>query len=188
MAVEIERKFLVASGRWRDEVVRSVQLRDGLISSSETGKVRVRITDDKATLAIKGPRRGLSREEYEYEIPFQDGMDLLQRHCAGASLEKTRFFVPAGDLVWEVDVYSGLLSGVVIAEIELPAEDAGFDRPSWLGAEVTGREEYRKINMLNARLSAMQPRPEAEASGPACMNTGRKAAGRSCASCGVMTS
>lgn len=156
MAVEIERKFLVASDRWKEEVVRSVRLRDGLISSSERGKVRVRITDDKATLAIKGPRRGLSRDEYEYEIPFEDGVALLERHCAHDILEKTRFFVPAGDLVWEVDVYSGILSGVVIAEIELPSEDTDFDRPSWLGAEVTGREEYRKINMLNARLSTMQ--------------------------------
>jgi adenylate cyclase len=165
MAIEIERKFLVASECWMEEVVRSVRLRDGLISSSERGKVRVRITDDRATLAIKGPRSGLSREEYEYEIPFEDADALLERHCASAILEKTRFFVPAGDLVWEVDVYSGILSGVVIAEIELPAEDTDFDRPSWLGAEVTGREEYRKINMLNARLSAMQSQRGVQASG-----------------------
>ena len=156
MAVEIERKFLVASERWKEEVVRSVRLRDGLISSSDRGKVRVRITDDKATLAIKGPRSGLSREEYEYEIPFEDAVALLDRHCAGAILEKTRFFVPNGDLVWEVDVYSGILSGVVIAEIELPAENIAVDRPSWVGIEVTGQEEYRKINMLSARLSGKQ--------------------------------
>lgn len=157
MAVEIERKFLVTSECWKEEAVRSVQLRDGLISSSDRGKVRVRITDDKATLAIKGPRSGLSREEYEYEIPVEDAVALLNRHCGGAILEKTRFFVPCGELVWKVDVYSGVLSGVVIAEIELPAEDADFDRPSWVGIEVTGQEEYRKINMLNARLSALRP-------------------------------
>lgn len=114
--------------------------------------MRVRITDDMATLAIKGPRSGLSREEYEYPIPVEDAVALLDRHCTGGVLEKTRFFVPAGDLVWEVDVYSGILSGVVIAEIELPAEDAPFERPSWVGAEVTGREEYRKMNMLDMRV------------------------------------
>lgn len=153
MAIEIERKFLVASEHWQKDVVRSVRLRDGLISSSERGKVRVRVTDDRATLAVKGPRTGLSREEYEYEIPLEDALALLDRHCAGTVLEKTRFFVPAGDLVWEVDVYSGILAGVVIAEIELPAEDAAFVRPSWVGIEVTGQEEYRKINMLSARLT-----------------------------------
>lgn len=156
MAVEIERKFLVASGDWQTGVVRSVRLQDGLIASSDRGKVRVRITDDMATLAIKGARTGLSRGEYEYEIPVDDAVALLDRHCAGAVLEKTRFFVPCGDLVWEVDVYSGILSGVVIAEIELPAEDTEFNRPSWVGAEVTGREEYRKITMLNARLNGTQ--------------------------------
>jgi adenylate cyclase len=156
MAVEIERKFLVASDDWQDDVVWSVRLRDGLIASSERGKVRVRITDDKATLAVKGARTGLSREEYEYEIPVEDASALLERHCAGAILEKTRFFVPSGGFVWEVDVYSGILSGVVIAEIELPAEDTEFDRPSWVGIEVTGQGEYRKINMLNARLSGKQ--------------------------------
>ena len=156
MAVEIERKFLVASERWREDVVGSIRLRDGLISSSKRGKVRVRIADDKATLAIKGSRTGLSREEYEYEIPVEGAVALLERHCAGAILEKTRFFVPAGDLVWEVDVYSGILSGVVVAEIELPAEDTEFDYPSWLGIEVTGQEEYRKITMLNARLNGGQ--------------------------------
>lgn len=156
MAVEIERKFLVASRDWQAGVVRSVRLRDGLIAFSDRGKVRVRLTDEKATLAIKGARTGLSREEYEYEIPVDDAVALLDRHCAGAVLEKTRFFVPCGDLVWEVDVYSGILSGVVIAEIELPAEDTEFDRPSWVGLEVTGWEEYRKITMLKARLSGTQ--------------------------------
>jgi adenylate cyclase len=156
MAVEIERKFLVASDDWQEDIVRSVRLRDGLIASSERGKVRVRVTDDKATLAIKGARNGLSREEYEYGIPVEDAVALLERHCAGAILEKTRYFVPFGDFNWEVDVYCGILSGVVIAEIELPAEDTGFDRPSWLGVEVTGRDEYRKITMLNARLSGKQ--------------------------------
>lgn len=153
MAIEIERKFLVASDNWRKDVVRAVRLTDGLIAmSAEGGKVRVRIRDDRATLAVKGRRIGLSREEYEYEIPREDAVALLERHCAGAILEKTRFFIPAGELFWEVDVYTGILSGTVIAEIELPAEDTDFEFPSWVGVEVTGREEYRKINMLKAKL------------------------------------
>lgn len=156
MAVEIERKFLVTSKDWQEDVVRSVRLRDGLIASTDRGKVRVRIADNTATLAVKGARTGLSREEYEYEIPVEDAVALLERHCGGAILEKTRFFVPSDGFVWEVDVYSGILSGVVIAEIELPAEDTDFERPSWVGVEVTGQDKYRKITMLNARLSGKQ--------------------------------
>lgn len=77
--------------------------------------------------------------------------------------KKTRFFVPCGDLVWDVDVHSGILAGVVIAEIELPAEDTPFDRPSRVGVEATGRTEYRKITMLSARLSGKQRWPRVSA-------------------------
>ena len=156
MAVEIKRTLLVASDDWQAGVVRSVRLRDGLIASMDKSKVRVRITDDKVTLAFKGARTGLSREEYEYEILREDDAAPLKRHCADAILEKTRFFVPSGDLVWEVDAYSWILAGVVIAQFELPAEDTPFHRPSRVGVEVTGREKYRKTIMPNARFSGTQ--------------------------------
>ncbi|WP_339951908.1 CYTH domain-containing protein [uncultured Albimonas sp.] len=150
MPREIERKFLVASDSWRRDVASSQRLRDGLLASVEGRKVRVRCLDDRALLTVKGPREGISRDEFEYEIPLADGLALLG-HCAGATLEKIRHTVPFGGFEWSVDAYRAPLEDVILAEIELPHEAAEFPRPPWLGREVTGQAEYRKINMLRAR-------------------------------------
>lgn len=151
MAKEIERKFLVRNDEWRKDVSRKVRLRDGLVAFVEGRKVRVRFYDDRATLTVKGPRNGLSRDEFEYDIPKSDGLTLLEKHCSGEVVEKTRHHLDLGGFEWVIDEYQGLLSGVVLAEIELPSEDAEFARPHWLGREVTGMSKYRKINMIKAR-------------------------------------
>lgn len=150
MPREIERKFLVADGGWREAIASSARLRDGLLASVDGRKVRVRCLEDRAFLTVKGPREGISRDEFEYEIPLADGLAMLA-HCGGVTLEKTRHRVPFAGFEWSVDEYAAPLDGVILAEIELPAEDAAFARPPWLGREVTGRAEYRKINMLRAR-------------------------------------
>ncbi|SFI69553.1 CYTH domain-containing protein [Albimonas pacifica] len=152
MPREIERKFLVADAGWRQAVSTSLRLRDGLLASVDGRKVRVRCLEDRAFLTVKGPREGISRDEFEYEIPLADGLAMLD-HCQGATLEKTRHLVPFAGFEWSVDEYAPPLDGVILAEIELPAEDAVFARPPWLGREVTGRDEYRKITMLRARLA-----------------------------------
>ncbi|MBE3639579.1 CYTH domain-containing protein [Mangrovicoccus algicola] len=154
MATEIERKFLVTGDGWKPAVLRSVALRDGLISEAGGRKVRVRFYDGQATLTVKGPRSGLSRDEFEYPIPAADARRMLERHCAGRILEKTRHHLRHEGRDWTVDVYGGLLAGIVFAEIELEAEEAGFARPPWLGREVTGVEEYRQGRILAARLAA----------------------------------
>ena len=161
MFVEIERKFLVADGSWRAHAVRQEHLRDGLICHSAERKVRVRIRDDSATLTIKAKREGIRDVEFEYAIPVSDAREMLASHCGDLVLDKTRYYVPHAGLVWHVDVYEGLLDGVVLAEVELPDEDTDLALPEWVGAEVTGRPEYKKINLQRMRQAA-----------PACCRAG----------------
>jgi len=136
--VEIERKFLVANDDWRQSAVRSVSIRDGLIATYQGRKVRVRISGDIATVAIKGPRTGISRPEFEYEIPIADAERMISTICGDDTLEKERFFIEHAGATWHVDVYGGILKGVVIAEIELKHETQELILPSWVGDEVTG--------------------------------------------------
>lgn len=153
MPIETERKFLTQSEAWRANCVKSVRLQDGLIATTGGRKVRVRIADDRAYLTVKGARTGISRSEYEYEIPLADAEDLLEHQCEGVVVTKTRHFVVEAGFTFDLDVYEGTLEGVVIAEAELTHPEQDIPRPSWLGEEVTGREEYRKINLLRARQS-----------------------------------
>jgi adenylate cyclase len=154
--VEIERKFLVANDEWKHSIVRSVSIRDGLIAAYKDRKVRVRISGNVATIAIKGPRTGLTRAEFEYGIPLSDAERMLSTFCRDDTLEKQRFFVEDGGAVWHVDVYGGILEGVVIAEIELKQETEELALPRWIGREVTGDSRYRKINMLAQRRAGSQ--------------------------------
>lgn len=154
MGVEIERRFLVFGQGWKGEETESIPLRDGLVAVGWGRKVRVRIAGDRATLTVKGPRRGLRRSEFEYEIPLADAECMLAELCRrpGQVTEKTRHIIPAGDLKWEVDVYHGLLSGVTTAEIELPSAATAFARPDWLGPEVSGDLRFTVRQMVRDRL------------------------------------
>ena len=155
-SVEIERKFLVANDDWRQSAVRSVSIRDGLIAVYMDRKVRVRISGDVATVAIKGPRTGIVRPEFEYEIPIADAERMLSTLCQDDTLEKQRFFVEHAGVTWYVDAYRGLLKGVVIAEIELEHESQELILPRWIGKEVTGHPFYKKINMRARALKALR--------------------------------
>src|SRR5215471_17711288 len=108
MPVEIERKFLVKNDAWRAHVTHSERLRDGLVAREDDLKVRVRCYGNRTTLCVKGGRRGLSREEFEYEIP-RDHAEAIFAHCTGRILEKTRHYVPGQSGVWEIDVYHDVL-------------------------------------------------------------------------------
>lgn len=156
MPTEIERKFLVINDSWRERTSHAVKLRDGLIANLDGRKVRVRFYDHRATLTIKGPRQGISRDEFEYDIPAEDGNRLIAQHCSGDVLEKTRYHIPCEGLEWTVDEYHGLLDGIVMTEIELPSEDTPFSIPPWVGQEVTGQSEYRQINLLRQRQKNLQ--------------------------------
>ena len=153
MAVEIERKFLVAEEGWQNLSTKSQRIRDGLISHSDGHKVRVRMYQDRATLTVKSFPMERARAEFEYEIPAADAEELLAHHCSLPVLEKTRHYIPYQGFTWEIDVYEGLLSGVVIAEVELERADIQLPIPTWIGREVTSDPAYRKFNMVNARLA-----------------------------------
>lgn len=130
MAVEIERKFLLASEAWRsgaESAVRMVQGYFELLPPSPT--VRVRIAGEKAFLTVKGPVRNISRSEFEYEIPVADAEAMLREFCGGRVVEKVRYLVPYGGFVWEVDEYFGENEGLFTAEIELDGEEASFSVP-----------------------------------------------------------
>jgi adenylate cyclase len=144
---EIERKFLVLNDDWRPTVSRILSLRDGLIAASDGRKVRVRICGEAATLTVKGERIGFSRPEFEYEIPLQE-VEFLMQICAATRIEKERSYVPYRGATWQVDRYTFPFE-IVIAEIELPREDASFELPPWIGEEVTGQMAYRKATLLS---------------------------------------
>lgn len=157
MTLEIERKFLVKSEAWRGQATHRQRLRDGLVARQDGLKVRVRCYGDRTTLCVKSGRRGLSREEFEYEIP-RDHAEAIFAHCEGRIIEKTRHYVPGDSGLWEVDEYHGPLDGIIIAEIELPTETAAVQIPDWVGDDVTGDPRYSKANMLTERLRATDVR------------------------------
>jgi CYTH domain-containing protein len=130
--VEIERKFLVVNDDWRRSAIRTVSIRDGLVAAYQGRKVRVRISGGIATIAIKGPRTGIARSEFEYEIPIADAEKMLSTICADDTLEKERFFVEDGGAAWHIDVYGGILNGVIIPEIELTEEAQEIVLPNGL--------------------------------------------------------
>ncbi|MDR5726746.1 MAG: CYTH domain-containing protein [Terriglobia bacterium] len=143
MAIEVERKFLVTSSTWQAQVRSRYSVRQVYLALTDSASVRVRIVDDcSASMTVKSTHPCVTRAEFEYPIPVGDAEKMF-RVCLGNPIEKTRHIVPAGGtLVWEVDVFGGALQGLVIAEIELPHANASFERPSWLGTEVTDDRRY----------------------------------------------
>lgn len=139
MAIEIERKFLVSGDGWRHAL--AVYYSQGYLSRAKERTVRVRIAGDEAFLTIKGISSGASRAEFEYAIPLQDARELLGL-CEQPLIEKYRRRIPFAGYVWEVDEFLGASEGLVVAEIELPSEDAPFTKPDWVGEEVTSDPRY----------------------------------------------
>jgi adenylate cyclase len=143
MAIEIEKKFLVRNDDWRTQASHRIPMRHGyLTGSGGRASVRVRMEGTAGKLNIKAAVVGAARAEYEYDIPAADAGEILATLCASLIL-KTRYYVPAGaGLTWEIDVFEGDNAGLVVAEIELPQVDHPFERPAWLGAEVTALRRY----------------------------------------------
>jgi adenylate cyclase len=147
MATEIERKFLLVSDEWRQSVSRSESFRQGYLSNNPRASVRVRIADDKANLNIKGMTLGVIRPEYEYAIPLQDAVELLDQLCARPLIEKTRHFVEYGGKLWEIDEFHGDNAGLVVAEVELESADETIAMPAWAGREVSHLERYYNVRL-----------------------------------------
>jgi len=150
MATEIERKFLVRSDDWKATADAGTRYRQGYLTGmpGESGlrsSVRVRVAGDRAELNIKSAELGIRRLEYQYGIPLSDAEEMLDRLCIGHAVEKIRHHVTVGAHVWEIDVFSGENDGLVIAEIELEREDEPFERPDWLGEEVSDDPRYYNV-------------------------------------------
>lgn len=147
MGVEIERKFLLAGDAWRG-LGQAVLLRQGYLSSTRERVVRVRIEGEQAMLTIKGANVGATRGEWEYPIPLADAVELLDGLCEQPLIEKVRHRIEHAGMVWEVDEFLGANAGLIVAEIELASEDQPFEKPDWIGAEVSGDARYYNANLI----------------------------------------
>ena len=141
MAQEIERKFLIRDPGIVDSLA-GERLTQGYLSHDKNATVRVRIAGNSGWLTIKGKTVGATRIEFEYPVPQEDARQMLDELCNSGVIDKTRYRLPQGELCWEIDVFHGDNDGLIVAEIELPSEDTPFDKPDWLGQEVTGDARY----------------------------------------------
>jgi adenylate cyclase len=146
MAVERERKFLVRGAAWKEEAA-GILYRQGYFRRDAACTVRVRLAGERGFLTIKGKTEGISRREYEYEIPPQDALALLGE--AKPLIEKFRYHIPHAGLIWEVDEFLGENLGLVVAEVELEREDQPLSPPVWVGREVTGLERYYNSSLVD---------------------------------------
>ncbi len=150
MAREIERKFLVTSDAWKPLASGSVPIRQGYLSSNSKATVRVRLLgDDRAVITLKGASDGISRPEFEYDIPYEDALE-LHALAEPDTINKRRHLVPFGGHTWEVDVFEGRHQGLAIAEIELDDEDQQFELPPWVGREVSDDDRYFNASLSRA--------------------------------------
>ncbi len=155
MAAEIERKFLVLGDDYKKMAV-GLKCRQGYIHSGSGRTVRVRTMNDRAFLTIKGAGSGISRLEYEYDIPMKDASEMLELLCEKPLIEKVRYKVPFAGFTWEVDEFFGENLGLVLAEIELEHEAQSFQKPAWIGAEVSGEARYYNASLVRMPYSSWQ--------------------------------
>jgi len=147
MGTEIERKFLVIGNAWRELAV-GTEYRQGYLCSGSDRTVRVRIAGEKAFLTIKGKSSGISRMEFEYAIPVEDARVLLAELCEQPVIDKIRYKVDYRGFVWEVDEFLGDNAGLLVAEIELEEEEQAFEKPPWVGAEVSADRRYSNAGLV----------------------------------------
>ncbi len=147
MAIEIERKFLVVGDGWRS-LVTGVPYSQGYISGAKGRTVRIRIAGDQGYLTIKGASEGISRLEFEYAIPLSDAEEMLNCLCDRPLIEKHRYKIPWGSLIWEVDEFQGDNQGLIIAEMELSNQEQTIALPDWIGAEVSHDSRYYNSNLV----------------------------------------
>jgi CYTH domain-containing protein len=154
--IEIERKFLVRSSAYRGEALRKAYIAQGFLSTDPDRTVRVRIKGDKGVLTVKGRSNhaGTTRKEWEYEIPRKDAVAMLE--LCPVVIEKNRYEILVGPHLFEVDEFEGQNAGLVVAEVELSHEGEQFERPEWLGKEVTGQVRYYNAQLALAPYSTWE--------------------------------
>ncbi|TAL84202.1 MAG: CYTH domain-containing protein [Rhodanobacter sp.] len=163
MAIEIERKFLLRNDDWRPHIERSERIAQGYLvgaqalhSGAARASVRARISGEQAWLNIKAATPGIARAEFDYPIPPADAQALLATLCDGV-MEKLRHHVRVDGMLFEIDEFLGDNVGLTVAEIELPAVDAPFPRPSWLGVEVSALGRYYNVHLIDRPYRAWSP-------------------------------
>jgi len=159
MGIEIERKFLLKNDDWKSLVLKSTAFKQGyLVSGNNSNEqnldkskssVRVRVEGDSANINIKSMTLSITRQEYEYSIPLNDALKMLDELCEQPLVEKTRHIVKYDNHKWEIDVFSGANEGLVVAEIELNNEAEKFSIPSWIGQEVSEQVKYYNVNLIH---------------------------------------
>lgn len=148
MAQEIERKFLLKNDEWRKFADSGQRMRQGYLVGAHKASIRVRTAAEKAWLNIKSATLGVERLEYEYQIPIQDAEQMLSQLCEWPLIEKIRYEVPWQGSVWEVDVFEGENTGLVVAEIELDDPQQQFELPPWIGKEVSDEPRYYNVCLV----------------------------------------
>lgn len=151
MAVEVERKFLVTSEAWRENA-EPCAIRQGYVCLGEDATVRIRIAGAVAFITVKSKAHGISRAEFEYEIPLADAEDMLRDLCARPIIEKTRYSLMHAGKLWTVDVFDADNAGLVVAEVELEHPDERLVLPDWVGKEVSTDPRYRNSALVHAPL------------------------------------
>lgn len=148
MATETERKFRV-KGAFKHLATERKEISQSYISIDPAKTIRLRFESDRAFLNIKSriSENTITRNEWEYQIPIQDGLEMM-RICIPGKIIKTRYLIPSGKHMFEVDVFHDKNEGLIIAEIELSSEDEIFEKPDWLGEEVTGLPQYYNVNLI----------------------------------------
>jgi len=161
MGIEIERKFMVTGQEWRAVASPGRLLRQGyFVPAGRAATIRVRCSSEGASLAIKGPREGPVRSEFEYEVPLADAEEMLRTLCVDRTIEKMRYSIEANGLVWNVDEFQGANSGLIFTEVELERSDQPVKLPSWVGEEITGRHEYRNAVLAERRFPDSPAMPQ----------------------------
>ncbi len=148
MGTEIERKFLLTGDAWR-KLAQGVHYRQGYLNSIKERTVRVRTINEKGFLTIKGITVGATRVEYEYEIPKDECTAMLDDLAEKPIIDKSRYKVDYEGFTWEIDEFFGENHGLIVAEVELESEDQKFEKPEWIGEEVTGDPRYFNSNLIN---------------------------------------
>ena len=146
MGQEIERKFLIKGSAWQNG--EGILIRQGYLHNEIDGTVRVRTKGERAYLTIKGGTTGITRLEFEYEIPLEEANEILDELCQKPLIEKMRYEVYVGGFKWEIDEFMGENAGLVVAEIELEDENQEFTKPDWLGEEVSDDFRYQNANLV----------------------------------------
>jgi CYTH domain-containing protein len=147
MGIEIEKKYLVKGEEWKKEAQGKLY-KQGYLSSNPDCTVRIRTVEDKGYLTIKGKTSGATRREYEYQISYQDALEMLAELCEKPIIEKVRYKITYQGLIWEVDEFRGENLGLVVAEVELKDENQQIILPAWVDREVTSEQKYYNSNLF----------------------------------------